>query len=166
MFEANIWNQVMEWGLHRELGINGSCIDSVSFPPEDIGVMLPSSLTHLATSNFKNLRKLSSNGFQNRTSLQSLSIFNCPKLKSLPAKNMLTSLFELHIYINIYIYIFFCSVLTKRCKKNKGKQWSNIAHIPCACVRIDGQFIYMWMMLGKTRGRTSQLCQLGITVFR
>ncbi|XP_017984768.1 PREDICTED: putative disease resistance RPP13-like protein 1 [Theobroma cacao] len=136
--DPNISKVVMEWGLHRltslaDLHIDGSnCADAVSFPQEEIGMKLPPSLTHLTIQNFKNLRKLSSNGFQNLTSLQLLWIINCPKLKSIPRKELLPSLSQL--------WIRDCPVLKKRCKRDKGKQWSNIAHIPE--VRIDCRFIY------------------------
>ncbi|XP_017984721.1 PREDICTED: putative disease resistance RPP13-like protein 1 [Theobroma cacao] len=138
IIEPNISKAVMEWGLHRltsltYLNIDGSnCTDATSFPQEEIGMKLPPSLTNLTLRNFKNVRKLSSNGFQNLTSLQSLWIINCPKLKSIPRKEMLPSLLRL--------YIWECPVLKKRCKRDEGKQWSNIAHIPF--VTIDGRFIY------------------------
>ncbi|EOY19754.1 CC-NBS-LRR protein isoform 1 [Theobroma cacao] len=140
----------MEWGLHRltsltYLLIDGSnCTDATSFPQEEIGMKLPPSLINLYIGNFKNLRKLSSNGFQNLTSLQSLEIYHCPKLKSIPQKEMLPSLLQLDIGD--------CPVLKKRCKRDKGKQWSNIAHIPF--VTIDGRFIYEW-----SRGRI-KACRL------
>ncbi|EOY19764.1 LRR and NB-ARC domains-containing disease resistance protein, putative [Theobroma cacao] len=138
IYEPNISKAVMEWGLHRLTSLTllfingGSCINAVSFPQKEIGMKLPPSLTLLAIENFKNVRKLSSDGFQNLTSLQSLKIGNCPKLKSIPRKEMLPSLLRLHIWE--------CPVLKKRCKRDEGKQWSNIAHVPE--VRIDGRFIY------------------------
>ncbi|EOY19769.1 LRR and NB-ARC domains-containing disease resistance protein, putative [Theobroma cacao] len=136
--DHNISKAVMKWGLHRLtsltiLHIDGSnCTDATSFPQEEIGMKLPPSLTYLSIRNFKNIRKLSSNGFQNLTSLQSLEIYHCPKLKSIPRKEMLPSLSQLEIW--------YCPVLKKRCKRDKGKQWSNIAHIPY--VTIDARFIY------------------------
>ncbi|XP_022764730.1 putative disease resistance protein At3g14460 [Durio zibethinus] len=135
MYDPNFSKVVMEWGLHRltslkKLRIDGSdFIDVVSFPHVKIGMnmKLPPSLTRFEIINFKNLRKLSSKGFQNLTSLQFLSIENCPKLKSLPKKEMLPSL--------LVLFIYNCPVLKKRYRRDKGKLWSNIAHIPC--VRID-----------------------------
>ncbi|XP_022764727.1 putative disease resistance protein RGA1 isoform X2 [Durio zibethinus] len=136
--DPNFSKAVMEWGLHRltslkELSIVGSdLIDVVSFPRVKMGMnmKLPPSLASLEIRYFENLRKLSSKGFQNLTSLQYLSIEECPKLKSLPRKEMLPSLLDLHIYS--------CPVLKKRYRRDKGKLWSNIAHIPC--VYIDGEF--------------------------
>ncbi|EOY19768.1 CC-NBS-LRR protein [Theobroma cacao] len=138
IYDPNISKAVMEWGLHRltsltHLDIDGSnCTDATSFPQEGIGMKLPPSLINLTLKNFKNVGKLSSNGLQNLTSLQCLSISHCPKLKSIPRKEMLPSLLRL--------YIWECPVLKKRCKRDEGKQWSNIAHVPE--VRIDGRFIY------------------------
>ncbi|XP_017984373.1 PREDICTED: putative disease resistance RPP13-like protein 1 [Theobroma cacao] len=103
--DPNISKAVMEWGSHRpksltKLNISGSnCTDVVSFPQEEIGMKLPPSLTNLIIRDFKNLRKLSSNGFQNLTSLQSLWIDNCPKLRSIPRKEMLPSLLQLSITV-------------------------------------------------------------------
>ncbi|EOY19758.1 LRR and NB-ARC domains-containing disease resistance protein, putative [Theobroma cacao] len=137
IYEPNSNKEVME-GLHRltyltTLWIDGTnCMDAMSFPQEEIRMKLPPSLTDLFIRGFKNLRKLSSNGFQNITSLQSLSINNCPKLKSIPREEMLPSLLQLCIRN--------CPVLKKRCKKDKGKQWSNITHIPY--VTIDDRFIH------------------------
>ncbi|XP_022747725.1 putative disease resistance RPP13-like protein 1 [Durio zibethinus] len=126
----NIVKAVMEWGLHRltsltTLYIYGSnCIDAVSFPQEEI--RLPPTLNHISISLFKNLRKLSSKGFQDLSSLQYLWILNCPKLKSLPKKEVLPSLLNLQISG--------CPTLKKRCERDKGKCWSNIAHIPCVYI--------------------------------
>jgi Leucine-rich repeat (LRR) protein len=57
------------------------------------------------------------------TSLQTLKITRCPKLSSLPASfKELINLHELQIYR--------CPVLEKRCKKETGKEWHKIAHVP------------------------------------
>ncbi|XP_022747359.1 putative disease resistance RPP13-like protein 1 [Durio zibethinus] len=127
----NIIKAVMEWGLHRltsltKLYIDGSnCVDEMSFPQEEI--KLPSSLNLISISDFKNLRKLSSTGFQYLFSLQFLWINNCPKLKSLPKKEVYPSL--------LHLRIIGCPLLRKRCEMDKGKYWSNIAHIPCVYLR-------------------------------
>ncbi|XVF82358.1 hypothetical protein PTKIN_Ptkin16aG0040500 [Pterospermum kingtungense] len=135
--EPNMSKLVMEWGLHRltslkELVIDGSKnIEVVSFP-QGMNIKLPPSLNDLSIINFKNLRKLSSKGFQSLSSLQFLSILCCPKLKSLPKKKVLPSLLRLHICD--------CQELRKRCRRDKGKYWTYIADIPY--VKIDWKFIY------------------------
>ncbi|XVF82335.1 hypothetical protein PTKIN_Ptkin16aG0038300 [Pterospermum kingtungense] len=137
IYDPNLCKAVMEWGLHRltslkQLWIDGSkCIEVVSFP-QGMNMKLPPSLNHIYITNFKNLRKLSSKGFQCLSSLQYLTIEDCPKLKSLPKKEMLPSLLELCIEK--------CPELKKRCKRDKGKYWPNISHIPS--VYIDWKFIY------------------------
>ncbi|XVF82357.1 hypothetical protein PTKIN_Ptkin16aG0040400 [Pterospermum kingtungense] len=132
--DPNISKAVMEWGLHRLTSLKGLCIcgiDAVSFPL-GMNMKLPHSLTHITISDFKNLRKLSSTGFQYLSSLKSLYIISCPKLKSIPKKEILPSLLKL--------YIGDCPVLKKSCKRDKGKYWAYISHIPS--VHIDGEFIY------------------------
>ncbi|EOY19799.1 Uncharacterized protein TCM_045140 [Theobroma cacao] len=86
-------------------------------------MMLPCSLTTLEICDFPKLEILSSNGFQNLTSLESLVVKDCPNLKSLPEKGKLSSLLMLDISR--------CAVLRERCEKDKGPEWSKIAHIPC-----------------------------------
>ncbi|XP_058006955.1 putative disease resistance RPP13-like protein 1 [Hevea brasiliensis] len=128
---SNICKPLFEWGLHRfaslrELCIRGGCSDLVSFPQDEMGMMLPTSLTDLSIGDFPNLEYLSIKAFQNLASLELLSVQNCPKLASFP-KNLPPSL--LALYINN------CPLLKQSCQKNKGEEWSKIAHIPC--VEID-----------------------------
>ncbi|KAB2063367.1 hypothetical protein ES319_A10G211900v1, partial [Gossypium barbadense] len=123
---------MIEWGLHRltslkSLWISNGCPDVVSFPQDDIGMALLSSLTHLNIVNFPKLEILSSNGFHNLTSLESLSIGNCPNLKFLPGNDMLASL--LHIVSSR------CALLEERCKRDRGPEWSKISQVPFAQIR-------------------------------
>ncbi|TYH51067.1 hypothetical protein ES332_D10G249100v1 [Gossypium tomentosum] len=129
---SNICKPIIEWGLHRltslnSLWISNGCPDVVSFPEDEIGMALPSSLTHLNIVNFPKLEILSSNGFRNLTSLESLSIDNCPNLKFLPGNDMLASL--LHIVSSR------CALLEERCKRDRGPEWSKISHVPFAQIR-------------------------------
>ncbi|KAH7571096.1 hypothetical protein JRO89_XS05G0253200 [Xanthoceras sorbifolium] len=117
--------------LSPNLEIRG-CVYDVSFPQEEKGMVLPSSLTELTIARFPRLKHLSSNGFQNLTSLECLSISDCPNLQSFPDTGLPSSLLQLYIYD--------CPLLKKRCKRDKGEDWSKIADIPR--VRIDGRFIY------------------------
>ncbi|KAK8662040.1 hypothetical protein V6N13_091628 [Hibiscus sabdariffa] len=116
----NICKPIMEWGLHRltslrALWISNGCPEAVSFPQDEMETTLPSCLTHLEVWNFPKLETLSSNGFRNLTSLEILVIIDCPNLKFLPEKDMLSSLLRLYIS---------SGVLEERCKGD------NIAHIP------------------------------------
>ncbi|XP_028943752.1 putative disease resistance RPP13-like protein 1 [Malus domestica] len=123
----SLW--VLERGLHRltslsKLGIYGDNPDTVSFPPDMVRMelLLPRSLTQLHICGFPNLKKLSSKGFQFLTSLQSLTLWNCPKLASIPEEGLPPSLTKL--------WIFGCPVLKERCQPGKGRYWHKISHIP------------------------------------
>ncbi|XWS57015.1 hypothetical protein CRYUN_Cryun09bG0135300 [Craigia yunnanensis] len=128
---------LINWGLHKLTSLKiltteGGYSDGVSFPYEEKGMMLPSSLRKLAISDFPNVEILSSKGFQNLLSLECLCIINFPKLKSSPRRDILLSLLEL--------YIHDCPLIKQRCQRDEGQDWSNIAHIPF--VQIDNKFIY------------------------
>ncbi|KAG8479787.1 hypothetical protein CXB51_029538 [Gossypium anomalum] len=98
-----IYTSLVEWGFNRltslqQLDINGEgCSRVVSFPEEAIGMMLPPSLTKFSIRKFENLEFMCSKGLQHLNSLQKLRIYDCPKLASLPEKDMLLSLEKLHI---------------------------------------------------------------------
>ncbi|XVF82338.1 hypothetical protein PTKIN_Ptkin16aG0038500 [Pterospermum kingtungense] len=138
IYEPYLCKVVMERELHRLTSLKALCIDGrkciqvVSFPQGMNIKQLPPSLEHISIFHFKNVRKLSSKGFQHLSSLQSLYIFDCPKLKSLPEKEMLPSLLELKIRE--------CPELKKRCKRDKGNCWPNISHVPH--VEIADKLIY------------------------
>ncbi|XP_048426019.1 putative disease resistance RPP13-like protein 1 [Pyrus x bretschneideri] len=124
------------WGLHRltSLEIDGEeDPDTVSFPPDMVRMetLFPKSLTLLRIIGFPNLKKLSSKGFQFLTSLQSLDLWNCPKLASIPEEGLPPSLTQL--------WIDGCPVLEERCQPGKGRYWHKISHIPC--IGIDGRQI-------------------------
>ncbi|XP_052876276.1 putative disease resistance protein At3g14460 [Gossypium arboreum] len=127
----NIWKAILERDLHtltclKSLSISNGCLDAVSFPQDEIGVTLPSSLIHLRFSDFPKLESLSSNGFRNLSSLQFLTIEKCPNLKTLPRNNTLSSLLALNIVG--------CPMMEELCKWDKGPQWSKISHIPYVAV--------------------------------
>ncbi|XP_004309051.1 PREDICTED: putative disease resistance protein At3g14460-like [Fragaria vesca subsp. vesca] len=96
----------------------------VSFPPaaensKETEILLPRSLVFLGIEDFPNLKKLSK-GFQFLTSLESIWIFNCLKLTTLPVEEGLPlSLVRLDIYN--------CPLLEQR---YKGRYRHKIAHIP------------------------------------
>nr|AKU37069.1 FB_Mr5-like protein [Malus x robusta] len=132
----SLWE--LEWGLHRltslrYLWIGGEDPDMVSFPPDMVRMetLLPKSLTELSIGGFPNLKKLSSKGFQFLTSLESLELWDCPKLASIPKEGLPLSLTELCIYG--------CPVLKERCQPGKGRYWHKISHIPY--IDIDWKMI-------------------------
>ncbi|MBA0879043.1 hypothetical protein Goshw_008769 [Gossypium schwendimanii] len=130
-----IYTSLVEWGFNRltflqELKISGEgCSNVVSFPEERIGRMLPPSLTYISIHKFENLEYMCSKGFQHLTSLKKLFIVNCPKLTSVPEKDMLLSL--------EWLYISNCPLLEKGCSRGKGREWSKIAHIPFVQIEAD-----------------------------
>ncbi|KAJ4723524.1 Disease resistance protein [Melia azedarach] len=134
--DTKLYKALMLWGLHRlnslkRLWIHG-CHEAESFPDDEIGVMLPSSLNQLFLFGFLKLKKLSSVGFQSLSTLEVLWIYNCPKLTSFPEQGLPPSLLRL--------YIWNCPLLKRHCKRDKGKEWYKLTHIPC--VEIDRKFIY------------------------
>ncbi|KAK8330075.1 hypothetical protein V6Z12_A11G369700, partial [Gossypium hirsutum] len=122
-----IYTSLVEWGFNRltslqELKIRGEgCSGVVSFPEEAIRMMLPPSLTYIIIRRFENLEFMCSKGLQHLTSLQQLGIYDCPKLASLPEKDMLLSLQHLRIAR--------CPLLEEGCSRGKGREWSKISHI-------------------------------------
>ena len=135
--DFKMYKILVQWGLHRFTSLRRlyivDCDDEAEcFPEEEIGMTLPTSLTALHLWGFEKLISLSSTGFQSLTSLQSLWIRNCPNLTSFPEVGLPSSLLGLHIRD--------CPKLKTACKRDEGKEWSKIAHIPY--VEIDGKFIY------------------------
>jgi Leucine-rich repeat (LRR) protein len=128
---CNFTQALLEWGLHRltslqYLCISGGCPNVESFPEK----MLPASLTNLSIRSFPNLKYLSS--LQSLTSLQELQIGWCKNLTSFPEDGLLPSLLRLHVSK--------CPLLKEHCKKDHGREWFKMAHIPY--VEIDWKFIY------------------------
>ena len=62
-------------------------------------------------------------GLQTLISLKELEIKNCPKLRSFVPKEGLPPTLA-------RVVIKGCPILKKRCLKDKGKDWSKLAHIP------------------------------------
>ena len=105
----------------RMLWIGGSDEERLESFPE--AWFLPSTLTELSIEGFPNLKLLDSKGLQHLTSLETLEIRRCEKLKYLPKQGLPSSL--------SHLYIYDCPTLKKRCRRDKGKEWPNISHIPC-----------------------------------
>ncbi|XP_044471494.1 putative disease resistance RPP13-like protein 1 [Mangifera indica] len=133
--DLNIVKPLFDWGLYRltslkDLSIDKGCPEVVSFPQEETGMMLPTSLTRLKIRNFPNLECLSSD-IRNLTCLEKLSLFACPKLKFLP-KDCLPSSF-------LRLEICDCPLLKQMWEKHGGITcWPMIARIPY--VEIEDEF--------------------------
>ncbi|XP_044471327.1 putative disease resistance protein At3g14460 [Mangifera indica] len=132
--DLDIFKPLFDWGLYRltslrDLRIGKGCPEVVSFPQEEIGMMLPTSLTHLKIENFPNLERLSSD-IQNLTCLEELSLSACPKLKFLPEDGLPSSLLKLNINK--------CPLLKQMCEKHRGQNyWPMIARIPYVCIDLN-----------------------------
>ncbi|EOY17585.1 LRR and NB-ARC domains-containing disease resistance protein, putative isoform 2 [Theobroma cacao] len=121
----------MGWGLHKlrclkHFEMGGG--DMEFFPDEQL---LPPTITNLHINGVPNLKTLDYKGLQHLTSIRRLEVANCAKLQSMPPEGLPVSLSSLSIR--------FCPLLTKRCQKERGKDWAKISHIPS--IEIDDQVI-------------------------
>ncbi|KAH7548483.1 hypothetical protein JRO89_XS14G0141400 [Xanthoceras sorbifolium] len=127
-----LYEQLIQWGLYKVTSLTSLQFNDIpDVESFEIGMMLPTSLTQLTICRFPKLKYLTSNGFQNLTSLVSLSIWICQNLISLPNIGLPPSLMQLHIYE--------CPTLKERCRKDRGQEWLKIAHIPWT--EIDDKLI-------------------------
>ncbi|XP_030510881.2 putative disease resistance RPP13-like protein 1 [Cannabis sativa] len=99
-------------------------VDIDSFPEEGL---LPSTLRYLNISCFENLKALNNEGFQHLTSFQGLTLQECSQLQCLPNEGLPQTLTSLEIYK--------CPLLTPRCQRRTGEDWSKIQHV--SLIRID-----------------------------
>jgi len=123
---------VTEWGLQRltalsDLDIGGDDIVNTFLKEK----LLPISLVSLTITNLSEMKSFKGNVFQHLSSLESLHFLHCPGLESLPEDTLPSSLKLLSIRK--------CSLLEARYEDQKGKHWSNVAHIPV--IKINGQVI-------------------------
>ena len=130
--DMKMWKSLIEWEpLNRftslkRLSIHG-CQDMVTFPQENIGMMLPASLTKLEIVRFSNLEYLSSVG-ESLPSLECLILDDCPKLRYFPDKGLPPSLLQLHISN--------CPLIEESCRKDGGQYWHLISNIPCVYINF------------------------------
>ncbi|KAF7138216.1 hypothetical protein RHSIM_Rhsim07G0209700 [Rhododendron simsii] len=123
-----------DWGLQTlpslgTLYLYGESEDALeSFPEEGL---LPSTLKFLCFGYMPNLKSLNKRGLQHLGSLETMHIWNCPQLQSLPEEGLPTSLIRLSISN--------CPLLKPRCRREEGGDWHKIAHIPV--IKIDGEVI-------------------------
>ena len=123
----NINIPLSQWGLTRLTSLRSLSIhediflDATSFSNDHHSGLLPTTLTSLELGDFKNLESLASISIQKLSSLESLNIAYCPKLRSiLPRKKRLPPTLS-------SLYIEGCQLLEERYSKEKGKDWPKIA---------------------------------------
>lgn len=124
---------LQEWHLHKlnslqEISIYGGFPKLDCFQDENL---FPSTVTKFSIARFPKLKSLHV-GLDRLTSLQHLSIMNCPKLLVLPSEDLLDKLWHLEISG--------CPHMKQRCQRDKGEYWQKISGIPC--VEIDGSYVY------------------------
>jgi hypothetical protein len=151
IIDCNVTESLLEWGLQRLTSLQclqiGGCLHLESFQE----MMMPASLTSLYITSFPNLKYLSSKGLRY---LSSLKIGWCEKLMSFPDDSLPPSLLDLRIFCCEkfasfpedglppslqQLRIANCPLMKERCKKDQGRDWIKIAHIPL--VKIDGRVI-------------------------
>jgi hypothetical protein len=126
---CNFTQALLEWGLHRltslqRLEITGGCPNVESFPEK----MLPASLTTL---HHPRLSQSQIHVFPSRASpLLKICILKSVKI-SHPFQRMAC------LPHSTDFDIYRCPLLKEHCRKDQGREWSKIAHIPC--VKIDGK---------------------------
>ena len=120
------------WGLQglpslRSFCIRGKFEISESFPEREL---LPSSLTSLQIWNNPLLKSLNGDELY-LIALKKLGIGCCPNLHSMPEEGLPTSL--------SFLNVMKCPLLKNRCLREKGEDWSKIAHVPV--IKIDEKVI-------------------------
>ncbi|KAL4342689.1 hypothetical protein AHAS_Ahas11G0003500 [Arachis hypogaea] len=116
---------ITNWGLDRltslsELSIKGDYL--VKKLMEIQVPLLPNSLRMLEIEGAREIQHLDGKWLQHLTSLKTLSLYECDKLKSLPKERLPSSISRLEIRG--------CPMLKASCERKKGKEWPKIAHIP------------------------------------
>jgi hypothetical protein len=101
-----------------------------SFPKKGFA-LLPPSLTFLDLSGMSSLHTLECTGLLHLTSLQQLTIYNCPKLENMEGERLPASLIKLQI--------IGCPLLGERCRMKHPQIWPKISHIKG--IRVD----YKWI---------------------
>ncbi|MED6208759.1 hypothetical protein PIB30_048316 [Stylosanthes scabra] len=93
---------------------------------------LPASLEHLSLSGFKSVETLDCKEFTHLTSLQTLGIYECPKLENIDGEKLPASLIRLSISDT--------PLLGKRCEMKDPQIWPKISHIQG--IEVDRRWIW------------------------
>lgn len=102
------------------LTINGPCDGVEAFPNKGFA-MLPPSLTSLALWEMSSLHTLECTWLLHLTSLQQLTINDCPKLENMVGERLPASLIKLQIAR--------CPLLEEQCRMKHPQIWPKISHI-------------------------------------
>ncbi|KAL1332096.1 hypothetical protein AAHE18_11G003500 [Arachis hypogaea] len=116
---------ITKWGLDRLTSLSYLSIkgDYLVKKLMEIQVpLLPNSLRMLEIEGAREIQHLDGKWLQHLTSLKTLSLYECDKLKSLPKERLPSSIASLEIRG--------CPMLKASCERKKGKEWPKIAHIP------------------------------------
>ncbi|XLR50110.1 hypothetical protein S83_000782 [Arachis hypogaea] len=116
---------ITKWGLDRltslsKLSIKGDYL--VKKLMEIQLPLLPNSLVMMEIQGARGIQDLDGKWLQHLTSLKTLELVACDKLKSLPREGLPSSISRLQMSG--------CPMLKASYERKKGKEWPNIAHIP------------------------------------
>ncbi|KAH1102177.1 hypothetical protein GYH30_036640 [Glycine max] len=101
----------------ERLSIGG--VDVECLPEEGV---LPHSLVTLVICKCGDLKRLDYKGLCHLSSLETLILFDCPRLQCLPEEGLPKSISTLWIWGD-------CQLLKQRCREPEGEDWPKIAHI-------------------------------------
>ncbi|XP_052113346.1 putative disease resistance protein At3g14460 isoform X3 [Arachis duranensis] len=112
------------------LWISGEHDESVKCIPKE--GWLPASLESLTLTSMKSVETLECKGLTHLTSLQRLTIDECPKLENMEGEKLPASLIKLSVYKS--------PLLGNRCQKKDPQVWPKISHI--RAIKVDSRWIW------------------------
>ncbi|MED6185464.1 hypothetical protein PIB30_057297 [Stylosanthes scabra] len=113
------------------LHIYGGDEESVRCLPKE--GWLPASLESLSLNRLKSVETLERKGLAHLTSLQQLTIYDCPKLENIEGEKLPASLTRLIIEGN--------TLLGERCQMKDPQIWPKISHI--SSIKVDSRWIWL-----------------------
>nr|XP_029145880.1 putative disease resistance protein At3g14460 [Arachis hypogaea] len=116
---------ITKWGLDRLTSLSRLRITGEYLVKKLMEIqvpLLPNSLGMLEIEEAREIQHLDGKWLQHLTSLKTLRLYKCFKLKSLPTEGLPSSISSLDIWR--------CPMLKASCERKKGKEWPKIAHIP------------------------------------